>query len=658
MTRMEELVALLNKYNEHYYTLDDPLVADSEYDRLYDELVRLEKETGQVLKNSPTQHVGAKTLKGFEKHTHLNPLYSLNKAQNIEQVRDFIEKTIKAVRNGQDVAGEDRPAPAFTVEYKFDGLTINLTYENGKLRQATTRGNGITGEVITAQVCTIANIPRTIPYEGVVEIQGEGLMPLSALKKYNAIYDIPLKNARNAAAGALRNLDIEETAKRHLTAYFYNINYHPGLKLDSQMEIFDTLRHWGFSVHPYCRLCRNENEAIAAISEIEAERKNLDILTDGAVIKLNDLASREILGYTNRFPRWALAYKFEPEEYTTLLKDVIWNVGRTGKVTPIAILEPVEIGDVTVQRATLNNMDDIRRKGVKKGATVLIRRSNDVIPEILGTMPGDNAVTEEIERPTHCPYCGTELIQEGVHSFCPNTLSCTPQLVSRMVHYASRNAMDITGLSEKTAARLMTEKNIRTIDQLYDLTVEDLLSMEGFKEKKSRNLIEAIAQSKERPLSRFLFAIGIPDIGEKTAYDLAGHFKTLEALKEADEEQLTALPDIGPISAHHIVEFFHDPKIIAGLERLEQKGVRPQEEEEKSDDLSGWTIVLTGTLENYTRQQLTALLQGRGAKVAGSVSGKTHLVIAGENAGSKLKKAQSLGVKIIHEKELAEWLKA
>ena len=657
--RIQELVDSLNQYAYEYYTLDEPTITDGEYDALFDELLNLEKETGTILRDSPTQRVGGEILDEFEQHTHLSPLYSLDKAQSKEEVQAFLNRVDRLIENYNRNSDNPLPTPEYTMELKFDGLSINLTYEDGFFTTAATRGTGTIGENITAQVKTIDSVPLTIPFKGRMEVQAEGLMPLSALKKYNETHEIPLKNARNAAAGALRNLDTSITRQRHLVAYSYNVGFLEGTELHSQMEIHDFLIENHFLVHPFIKLVHSVDEIMETIDEIDEMRKTLDILTDGVVIKINDDRTREVLGYTNRFPRWAIAYKYPAEERTTILKDVIWNVGRTGKVTPVAILEPVDIDDVTVQRATLNNIDDIERKDAKLNATVWIRRSNDVIPEILGRVEDDREV-EDIIPPTHCPSCDTELIREGVHIFCPNSLTCEPQLVSRLVHYASREAMDIRGLSEKTALNLIEILEIHEISEIYDLTKEDLFKLPGFKDKRSENLLNAIEGSKDSSLERFIYAIGIPEIGIRTAKDLSQHFKTFDNLREATIEELVEIPDIGHIMAEHIVDFFHDEHIVEGIDDLLKKDIHlesPEEIDTKTFAHAGKTFVLTGALTDYTRPELKDLLESYGAKVTGSVSGNTDFVIAGERAGSKLTRAEELGITVINDEELEDFLK-
>lgn len=492
---MDDLITEIDRLNYHYYTLDDPLLSDGEYDKLYDRLVNLENETGTILSYSPTTRVGGAILDKFEKHTHLNRLYSMDKAQGEDELKTWYERIERFVENYNNSNINKLPEPEFIVELKFDGLTINLTYENKNLIMASTRGNGIIGEEILEQVKTIYSVPLRINYLGKIEVQGEGLMPLSELQKYNEINDEKLKNARNAAAGALRNLDPKVTKKRNLTAFFYNVGYIEEEIFKSDDDIKNFLRKNNFRVSKYNFKVKQFSEILDKIKKIEENRNNLDILIDGVTIKVNDIETRKALGYTNKFPRWAVAYKFEAEEISTKLLDVIWNVGRTAKVTPSAILEPVDIGGVTVKRATLNNYDDILRKKVKIGSRVLIRRSNDVIPEILGTLPSTEK-TCDIEKPKICPYCGSHLYQDGVHIFCPNTLSCVPQLVSRLTHFASRDAMDIDGFSEKTIEKLMSTVDLKEIPDIYKLKYDDIIKIEGFKEKRTHNLLKAIGNSK------------------------------------------------------------------------------------------------------------------------------------------------------------------
>ncbi|MGN9163871.1 NAD-dependent DNA ligase LigA [Tissierellaceae bacterium HCP3S3_D8] len=653
--RIGELIEIIDDLNYHYYTLDDPKVSDKEYDLLYDELVKLESETGIIHPYSPTQRVGGHILDKFEKHIHLGRLWSLDKSQSFGELRNWDSRVRKLIEDYNSVNEEKLPSPVYIMEYKFDGLTINLTYRGGRLVQGATRGNGSVGEGILEQLRTIKSLPLKIDYPGTIEIQGEGLMPLSALEKYNETAIEPLKNARNAAAGALRNLDTKVTAERNLVAYFYNIGYIEGKTFSTHLEVLEFLKKNRLPVFPYAKSFDKIELLIEEIEKIKEERHNLDILTDGLVIKINDIRTREVLGFTNRFPRWAIAYKFAAEETSTKLLDVQWNVGRTSKVTPTAILEPIEIGGVTVKRATLNNYDDIVRKGVRLNSKVLIRRSNDVIPEILGTLDTDEE-TYEIERPTHCPACHSELYQDGVHIFCPNSLSCKPQLVARLVHFASRDAMNIEGFSEKTAEKLLEELDLRDLPEIYEVKFEDLIKLEGFKEKKSNNLLESIERSKNVSLASFIYALGINNVGIKTATDLASNFKSLDRIKEADFDELIQVGDIGPIIARSILEFFHDEEILKAIDKLLGEGVTPiYEEVETSQSIfTDKTVVITGSIEGLTRNEIKSLVERMGGKVTGSVSKKTDFVIVGEDPGSKYNKAIELGIEIIDEERLKD----
>ena len=645
MNRQRELTDILNKWAYEYYVLDNPTVSDKEYDAAYDELCRLEKESGVVFDDSPTRRVGGEPLKGFQKHTHIARLFSLDKAVSEEELLAFLTRVDKLA------AGEKE----YTVEYKFDGLTVCLTYDKGVFVRATTRGNGTEGEDVTAQVLTIKSFPLKIAYQGTLEVRGEAIIRLSVLDKYNETAAEPLKNARNAVAGAIRNLDPKITAQRKPEIYFYDVNYTSDGAPMSQTTAHKFLKNEGFKVFPYFRVCRSAKEVIEAIAEVERERKTLDVLTDGAVIKLNDALLREELGYTDKFPRWALAYKFEAEEVTTLLKEVIWQVGRTGKLTPLALLEPVDLGGATVSRATLNNYGDITRKDVKIGSRVLVRRSNEVIPEILGTTE-HYPHSQEVEKPTICPACGTPLQEIGAHLFCPNKL-CTPRIVAALDHYASKNAMNIDGFSESTAQQLVERKGVTKYSDLYRLTAEDLADLEGFKDKKINNLLTAIEKSKTPTLDAFIYAIGVEGVGRVAAKDLAARFKSMENLKNATAEELVSMENIGEITANAIVAYFKDEDTLLELAALEQVGVAPTWSEEKKEGIfSGQSVVLTGTLSGYKRSEAQKLIEERGGVCQSSVTAKTTLVIAGEEAGSKLDKAKKLGIKVIDENEFKSML--
>lgn len=646
--RIRELVNKLNEYSKAYYVLDAPKISDKEYDELYDELLRLEEQSGIILPDSPTQRVGGDPLPCFEPHTHIHRLWSLDKVRTREDLIDW-GRRVERIAESQHL-----PKVKYALEYKFDGLTINLTYEGGRLITGATRGNGIVGEDITPQIKTIRTVPLTIPFKGKMEVQGECYMKLSVLDEINKTTDEKLKNARNAAAGALRNLDPRITAKRRLDCYCYNVGYIEGKKLETQDEMLGFLRENGFTVSDYLVFCDDIETVCNEIDKAEESRPHLDFLIDGMVVKVRDFATREALGATEKFPRWAMAFKFAAEETTTTVRDITWEVGRTGKLTPRASFDPVELAGATIRHATLNNFDDIQRKRVGIGSRVFIRRSNDVIPEILSAVEGD-VPERQVEKPTVCPACGAHVEHRGVHLYCTNSLSCAPQIAGRLAHYASRDAMDIDTFSEKTAALFVEELKLKSIPDLYDLGPQDYMGLQGFGERRINNLMAAIERSKDCTLGAFIFAIGIPNVGAKTAKDLARRFGTIEALRSATVEQLTEVPDVGEIVARSIVEFFADPSIATQVDRLLAHGVKPRPEEVQQDSpISGKTIVVTGTLEKLDRRQAEALIESLGGKAAGSVSKKTDYVLAGESAGSKLTKARELGVRVLNEQEFFE----
>ncbi len=645
MTEIEKLRELVDRLNElayRYYVLDEPIVSDKEYDALYDELVALEKASGVILSDSPTRRVGGEPLKEFLPHTHLRRLYSLDKCNSFDALKSWFEKLEQSLGY----------KPLCTLEYKLDGLTICLTYRDGKLDCGATRGNGETGETVTEQVTTIRSVPLTIPFKGVIEVQGEGIMRYSALKRYNETAAVPLKNPRNGVAGAIRNLDVKETAKRNLDVIFYNVNYLDGAPTLSQEKQIEFLKSNRFKTD-MCFLSDDIDEIINKIKSVD--RSALDFAIDGMVVKVNDYQVRAALGYTDKFPRWAIAYKFEAEETTTTLKDVVWQVGRTGKLTPLALLDPVELCGATVQRATLNNYGDILRKNVAVGSRVFIRRSNDVIPEILGVAErGEN--DREIEKPTVCPGCGSDLVEEGANLFCPNFYHCRPQVVARIVQFCAKECMDIDGVRDKTAEQLYDVLNVRSAAQLYDLKKDDILKIDGFKNKKADNFISAVQKSKGADLPHFINALCIDGVGRKTAKDLAERFGSIDALSRATVEDLIAVDDVGDIIAGSIVEYFKVHGEV--VERYKQLGIDPKYEKKSGGVLDGKKCVLTGTLPTLTRDEARSMIESAGGKVQGSVSKLTDIVIAGENAGSKLDKARELGIKIIDENELKNMLNA
>lgn len=651
---IEELVEELNKYAYEYYVLGNSSVTDKDYDKKYYELVDLEKETGYKLPYSPTQRVGDVILPEFKKYTHKARLWSLDKAQTLEEIREWHNRNIKLLEEYNRTSDEELPPLKYILTKKFDGLTINLSYdENGVLVTGATRGTGAIGEDVTAQVKTIKSIPLKIDCHDFLEIHGEAIMTTEAFEKYNSEAETPLKNLRNGAAGALRNLNVAETAKRNLSAFFYDVGYKEGAPFKTYMEMLNFIKTKGFPMDDYIRECKTLDEIQKEIDYIRDIRFDLNYDIDGLVIAIDDIRTRELLGYTVKFPKWAIAYKFEAQEATTKLLDVEWNVGRSGRVSPTAILEPVELAGVTVKRATLNNMDDIARKGVRLGAEVFVRRSNDVIPEIMGVVPESLEGTKEIEEPKVCPACGAHLVHEGVHIYCENTLGCKPQMVKTIVHFAGREAMNIAGFSEKTAEQLFEKLDIRDISDLYKLEYEKLLDLDKFGPKKAQNLLDAIEKSKDCTLEAFLYSLGIPNVGVKTAKDLVKRFESLENLEKATFEELVSVQDVGDIVARSIIEFFKEERTLKVINELLSLGVNPHYEKKEvlESPFMGKTVVVTGTLENYSRTSIKEKLESLGAKVSGSVSKKTDFVIAGEAAGSKYDKAKSLGVTILSEEE-------
>ena len=647
--RMRALVDQLNEANRAYYENENPVLSDALWDKLYDELVLLEMEMGTRFSDSPTHRVGGQPLSVFLQHRHINRLWSMDKVQEFEGLVSWVQRTEKLAAQAGHTGGI-----TYYVEYKLDGLTLNLTYNNGELIQAATRGNGETGEAILPQAKTIRTVPLSIPYKGLLEVQGECIMRLSVLKKYNETAAEPLKNARNAAAGALRNLDPAVTASRKLDAFFYQIGTIENPPFADQAGMIAFLADNGFPLG-LRKEAKNLDELRQCIQEIIDSRDKLDFLIDGAVIKVADFNLRSAMGYTDKFPRWAVAYKFEAEENITALLKVEWEPGRTGKLTPLAHLEPVDFGGVTVKRATLNNWGDIQRKRVAVGCQVWIRRSNDVIPEIMGRVGEPEAGETPIEKPVTCPSCGGEIIEKGAHLYCMNRATCRPQAVARIAHFAGRDAMDIETFSEKTAGLLYDKFDIKDPAGLYSLSKEQLLSLEGFKDKKADNLLKALEESRHCALDAFLFALGIPNVGRKTARDLANHFGTLDRLKAASLEELVQIPEVGEVVAQSITDFFSFPENVEMVDRLLAAGVTPMESRKtEGGALKGLTVVVTGTLPTLGRTEAEDLIRSHGGVASGSVSRKTSFVLCGENAGSKLAKAKELGVPVLDE---AEFLK-
>lgn len=649
LQRQKYLVDLINEYAYNYYVLEKPIVSDYDYDVLYDELVALESETKIILPSSPTQRVGGEVLDGFKKVVHPVKLYSLNKCNDTDGIKKFISDV-------ESVCGRQK----FTVEYKFDGLRIIAHYKNGLLVEASTRGNGTVGEDVTEQVKTIKSVPLEIKYKGELYVAGEGIITISNLEKYNKTATEKLKNARNAVAGAIRNLDPKVTAGRNLDVVFYDIiSIEDDSLVKSQQQVKQFLEDNKFLTGKLFEVVESAEQIEEIAKKIDAVKSKLDILIDGLVIKLDSVKNREEMGFTAKFPKWAIAYKFEPQELTSVLKHVEWAVGRTGKVTPTAIIEPVELAGATVTRATLNNYDDILRKGVMLNSLVFVRRSNEVIPEILG-LAQKLENSQAIEKPTICPCCGGDLSQVGPNLFCTNNI-CPEKVVSKLTYFASRNCMNIEGLSDKIISLLFETGKIKTASDLYRLNYSDFEGLEGFKDKKITNILFSIENSKKCEFANFIDAISIDGVGEKTSKDLAKKFLTLENLKSSTVEELLEVKDIGEVIAQNIYNFFRTDSNLTEIDALLKLGVCIKELEQKQIDKSNFffnkKVVLTGSLENYKRNEAAKIIEDLGGSVAGSVSKNTDIVLAGADAGSKLQKATQLGIQIISEQEFENFIK-
>ena len=645
--KMKELCEVINNASIAYYVNDNPIMSDKQWDKLYNQLLELEAQTGIVLPNSPSQKIGGDALDKFVKVPHKAKLYSLDKAQSLEEIQAWLVRN----QNIQDFEQK------FSVEYKFDGLPIAVLYQNGVMVQALTRGNGEVGEDVTLQAKTIRSLPLSIDCKDTIVVQGEVIMKLSELEQYNKSTEDKLKNARNAAAGALRNLDPKVTASRNLDFFAYNINYSENEVFDTQEKIHKFLIDQNFLVEKFFKLVSTIDD-IAKIIEIEDHNRHvIDYLIDGLVIKVNDRAVQEELGFTAKFPRSMLAYKFDAEETSTKLMDITWQIGRTGKLTPVAELEATELCGVTVKRATLNNYNDILRKKVKIGDDVFIRRSNEVIPEILAvaqTYP----TSKTIQKPTNCPVCGAALRETIANLYCPNHWNCSKQIIGRLTHFASRQAMNIEGLSIKTIQQLYEAYKVSTFADLYRLTKEQLLALEGFKDKKADNILTSLNNSKSPELAALIFALGIEGVGQKMAKVLASQFGSLESLSKATVVDLDQIPDIAEITATDIVEYFADEFNMAQISELSTVGVNAVVEEKTVIDsvFSGKKIVLTGGLNRFSRTDASKLIESLGGICTSSVSKSTNFVIAGTDAGSKLTKAQELGIAILSEEDFVKIL--
>lgn len=656
--RAEEITKLLEKYNYEYYVLDNPSVSDAEYDRLMQELMMIEKEHPELSSPlSPTQRVGGMVQDEFKKVTHQRMMLSLANAFNDDDLRDFDRKI-------REVTGLDKVT--YMAEMKIDGLGMSLVY-NKKLLYAATRGDGTTGEDVTSNVITIKSIPSHIDLDGDFEIRGEVFMPKKSLEKLNkekeANGEQLFANARNAAAGSIRQLDSSIAASRGLDAFWYyfvnakdfGIRYH-----SEALKMADKL---GFKTNPERRLCQGIDEVLAYIEEYTEKRPTLGYDIDGIVIKVDDMNLYDKLGYTAKTPRWAIAYKFPPEEVQTKLLDIIFTVGRTGKITPNAVLEPVRVAGSVVQRATLHNEDFVNEKDLKIGDYVIIRKAGDVIPEVVGPVISRRTGLEiPFTMITNCPECGFPLVRKDAMHFCLNP-ACPARQIESIIHFASKDAMDIEGLGEKVAEQFFNQGFFHNVAEIYDLMNyrDEVISMDGWKEKSIDNLINAIDKSKGNSLERVLFGLGIKEVGAKMAKNLARIFTNIDNLANASEEELLEIPDVGPIVARSIVNWFSNEHNQQTIAALKEKGVNftflGSAVRAANSYFSGKTCVLTGTLASMGRKEATEILENLGAKVTGSVSKATDVVIAGTEAGSKLDKAQALGIQVLDETEFLELIK-
>ena len=663
---LEQLRQTLRKYEYHYHVLDNPLVPDAEYDRLMNELKAIEKAHPELITaDSPTQRVGAKPLSGFTQITHELPMLSLDNAFSNEELLSFLRRIEGQIhRNPETIV--------FCCEPKLDGLAVSILYVNGILTQAATRGDGTTGEDITANVRTIRNVPLRLNTDNPparLEVRGEVFMPQ---KGFNALNERSLEhgektfaNPRNAAAGSLRQLDPKITAKRPLTLNAYGIGiYEADQPLpNTHFDRLQWLKSIGIPVNNEIRLAKGVEELAEFYADIQAKRPKLGYDIDGTVLKVNDIALQEQLGFISRSPRWAIAYKFPAQEEMTVLNDVEFQVGRTGAITPVAKLEPVFVAGVTVSNATLHNGDEIERLGIAIGDTVIIRRAGDVIPQIIGVVTERRPINvKKIVFPTACPVCESAVVRVDGEAVarCTGGLFCEAQRKEALKHFVSRKAMDIEGVGEKLIEQLMASELIKTPADLFKLDKTILMRLERMGEKSAQNVLNSLEKAKQTTLPRFLFALGIRDVGESTALNLANHFGTLEAIQVATFEQLQEVQDVGEVVANRIVSFWKEPHNVTVVEALQAQGIRWQvvEKVEIADNpLKDKNVVLTGTLSQLTRDQAKALLQGLGCKVSGSVSSKTDYLIAGEKAGSKLTKAQELGVKVLSEQEFIDLMK-
>jgi DNA ligase (NAD+) len=656
--RAAELRQELERHNRLYYVEDEPEVGDDVYDELLDELRAIEADNPELrTPDSPTQRVGAPPLERFAQVAHLEQMLSLGNARNEEELRAWENRLANHLKR-LDIAASEF---SYTTEPKIDGLAISLTYENGVLVRGATRGDGRIGEDVTQNLRTIGSVPLRIgDAPELIEVRGEVYLPIAAFKALNerrAEAEEPtFANPRNSAAGSIRQLDPALAAERPLSTWSYGIGAVRGLDLPTHMDEVEWLRDRGFKVNPDTDHHKGVEGVVERCHWWEGRRETLDYEIDGVVVKVDEKALWRELGVVGREPRWAIAWKFPPTTATTVMKEVVWNVGRTGHLVPFAMLEPVHVGGVTVSTATLHNEEDLARKDVRNGDEVVVMRAGDVIPQVVSPkLPRKNKSARKPRPPKKCPNCGTETVKpEGaVFSICPNRTGCPGQSFQHVKHFVSKGAMDIDGFGEKQAMRFLDEGLIADVGDIYDLTEEQLMAMDRFAEVSARNLIAAIEGSKQRPFKRVLYALGLPGVGYVTAEALADHFGSVDALHAADPELIEEVEGVGPIMAVQIAESLADEPTWALVEKLKEKGLRLEadESERRAADgpLQGKTVVLTGTLPELTREEAAALVKAAGGKVTNSVSKKTDYVVAGDSPGSKLEKARSFGTEVLDE---------
>ena len=656
--RVEELVPLLKYYTQTYFD-DKQVVSDYEYDMLMKELKDIEKEFPELIReDSPTQRVGSSIKKGFKKVTHEVPLQSLQDVFSFDEVREFDERMRK-------IAKENNTKLDYVVETKIDGLSAALEYKNGVLVRGATRGNGNVGEDVTENLKTIKTIPKKLKEPLDITVRGEVFISKEDFEKLNADRlmdeEEQFANARNAAAGSLRQLDSKITAKRPLDMYIFNVQKSETVKFTTHYESLLYLENLGFNVNPVKIYCKNIDEAINAIEKIGQDREKISYGIDGAVVKVNDLELREKIGTTYKTPKWAVAYKYPPEQKETKLKDIVCQVGRTGAITPMAILEPVVVAGSKISKTTLHNEDFIKQKDIRIGDTVVIQKAGDVIPEVVEVKKNKRTGKEKkFKMPTTCPVCGAQVIREdGEEAWYCNDIECPAKLYRGIIHFASREAMDIVGLGETIIEELINRGLISNITDIYKLTLEDIASLKKNGKKFAQNLLNSIEASKHRDLYRLINALGIRHVGVKTAKLLAKTYGTMDKLMEASYESLCIREEVGKIIAKSVYEFFRENQTMDLINKLKEYGINMEAEvnEEMDDRFAGQIFVLTGTLEKYSRDEASEIIEKFGGKTSGTVSKKTTYVLAGESAGSKLKKAQDLGVKIITEQEFEEMVK-